>query len=123
MKLAKHWSNPVEITEIHKLHQMLLEAGIKHEWNDRRKQFDPDGQLAAMGFDHDYGWQVRVRDAQGYTVVSAIQGWCTYGVECDRIEIKGLLTPEEKEQDSVAGYLTAQEVFDRIMKGKISNGY
>lgn len=114
MDLAKHWSNPVEITEIHKLHEMLLEAGIEHEWIDRRKQFDPDGSIAAMGFDHDYGWQILVHDVEGDRIISAIQGWCTYGVECDLIEIWGLLTPEERERDSVAGYLTAQEVFERI---------
>lgn len=118
MDLAKHWSNPVEIKEIHRLHEMLLDAGVEHEWIDRRELFDPDGILAAEGFNHDYGWQVRVCDAKGKRIVSAIQGWCTYGVECDRIEIAGLLTPEEREHDSVAGYLTAEEVFERIMKAE-----
>lgn len=116
MGLAKHWSNPVEITEIHKLHEMLLEAGVDHAWVDRRDRFDPDGELKKMGFDKDYGWQICVYDVGGDLIVSAIQGWCTYGVECDLIEIRGLLTPEEYEHDSVAGYLTAQDVFERIMK-------
>lgn len=38
----------------------------------------------------------------------------SYGHEQDKLEIMGLLTPEEAEQDSVVGYLTAEDVFERI---------
>lgn len=112
------WENPPEIKEIHKLHAMLLEAGIEHEWVDRREYFDPTGCLKDIGFDQDYGWQVRVCDTEGKRIISAIQGWGTYGVEGDRIEIMGLLTPEEQKVDGVLGWLTAQEVFDRIVKAE-----
>lgn len=47
-------------------------------------------------------------------VCSAIQGDYTYGGRENLIEIMGLLTDEEKQHDSVRGYLTADEVFQRI---------
>lgn len=47
---------------------------------------------------------------------SAIEFKGSYGAEEDLIEIMGLLTPEEEECDSVLGYLTAENVFDRIYK-------
>jgi len=40
----------------------------------------------------------------------------TFGSQEDKIEIMGLLTDEEAEHDSVLGYLTAEEVFERIKK-------
>ena len=47
-------------------------------------------------------------------VCSAIQGNGSYGNEENLIEIKGLLTDEEMEIDTVLGYLTAEDVFSRI---------
>lgn len=47
-------------------------------------------------------------------VCSAIQGTYTYGGNLNLIEIMGLLTPKEEEQDEVVGYLTADEVYERI---------
>lgn len=38
----------------------------------------------------------------------------SYGGEYGLLEIMGLLTEEEAEFDSVAGYLTAENVFNRI---------
>lgn len=55
-------------------------------------------------------------------VCSAICGPYTYGGEHGQIEIMGLLTPEEEECDSVAGYLTADDVFQRIKKDYESKG-
>ena len=40
----------------------------------------------------------------------------TYGSEEDKLEITGLLTEIEEEEDSVRGWLTAEEVFKRIKK-------
>lgn len=48
--------------------------------------------------------------------ISVVQGWCTYGNEDDKLEIMGLLTRDEKRSDSVVGWLTAEEVFNRIKK-------
>ena len=47
---------------------------------------------------------------------SVIEHDGSYGRTVDKLEIMGLLTIEEKSRSSVLGYLTAKDVFDRIMK-------
>ena len=47
-------------------------------------------------------------------VMDAIEHFGSYGNEQDKLEIMGLLTPEEKKNDTVLGYLSAEEVFSRI---------
>ena len=49
-------------------------------------------------------------------IISIVQGYETYGEEDDLLEIMGLLTEEEEKIDSVTGYLTAEDVFNRIIK-------
>ena len=49
-------------------------------------------------------------------IISIVQGYRTYGEEDDLLEIMGLLTEEEEKIDSVTGYLTAEDVFNRIVK-------
>lgn len=82
--------------EIIRLHDKLDEAGIPHE-------FEP-----YMG-----GYHI-VYNEDGKRVCSAIEHDFSYGHECDTIEIMGLLTPEERVRDDVVGYLTADDVFNRI---------
>jgi len=91
--------------EIFKLKTMLENAGIPFEFLDR--QFS--------GFE---SWQICVPADKPTEnrIVSVVQGYGTYGNEHDLLEIMGLLIDEERKSDSVIGYLTAQEVFDRIMK-------
>lgn len=98
--------------EIHKLHEMLLDAGIEHEWVDR----NPTGYPKQVTSTHliDFGWQIVVYRPNGSRLISVIEGYGTYGVINDLLEIMGLLTPEEEEHDSVCGYLTAEDVFERI---------
>ena len=113
--------------EIEKLHNMLTEAGIEHEWRDRT----PDGwnkmcRKYPRIFESNrvWGWHIIVYKENGDRLVSAIEGWgtygysseddCLFGPKSDLIEIMGLLTPEEKEHNSVVGWLTAEEVFRRI---------
>lgn len=110
--------------EIHKLHEMLTEAGIEHTFTDRtpdsmREYYD------RLGIN--WGYQVCVYYPDGERMISAIEGYGSYGYgswdhglvssteeDGDLIEIMGLLTPEEQQHDSVVGYLTAEEVFRRI---------
>ena len=104
---SKRYNPRVEdIQEIHKLHKMLLAAQIEHEFLNRSMVYDDMSRA--------YGWQILVFDKNGDRLVSAIEGAGTYGVEVDRIEIMGLLTPEESIYDSVAGGLTAEDVLNRI---------
>ena len=85
--------------EILKLDEMLTEADIPHTF----------GRL----FD---GWQICYPSNFGTPdfVMDVIQHSGSYGSAEDKLEIMGLLTSEEEEQDAVVGYLTATEVFERI---------
>lgn len=85
--------------EIIKLHNMLEEANIPHTF-----ERDMDG------------WQIcyPVKRPSEDCVMDAIEKRYSYGAENDLLEIMGLLTPEEAEHDSVAGHLTAEDVFQRI---------
>lgn len=51
---------------------------------------------------------------KGQTVCSVIEHECSYGREDDLLEIQGLLTDDEKFDDDVLGYLSAEKVFGRI---------
>lgn len=97
--------------EIKKLHLLLLSAQIEHEWINRNDEFDPDGVLKSDGFDMDWGYQIIVYRPDGERLVSAIEGYGTYGAKADRIEIMGLTT---KDEGDVCGWLTAENVFARI---------
>jgi hypothetical protein len=48
--------------------------------------------------------------------MDAIEHYASYGRSEDLLEIMGLLTSEEEGYDSVKGYLTAEDVFQRIKK-------
>lgn len=86
--------------EIIKLHHMLIDANIPHVFE---KCFD--------------GWQLWYpSDNPEKKVMDAIEFYGSYGKDEDLIEIMGLLTEEEACYDSVVGYLTADEVFERIKK-------
>lgn len=94
-------------TEILKLDKMLTDEGIPHTLD---RFLD--------------GWQVCYPD-QGIEgcprVMDAIQHFGSYGNEQNKLEIMGLLTPKEQEYDSVLGWLTAEEVFERIKKHYAGN--
>ena len=60
------------------------------------------------------GWQVIYPQDGKKRVMDAIENFGSYGNEQDKLEIMGLLTPEEKKNDTVLGYLSAEEVFSRI---------
>lgn len=87
--------------EILRLQKMLEDNGIPHafsRWMD--------------------GWMVcyPVARPSEECVIDAIENSHSYGYHEDKIEIMGLLTPGEEECDSVVGYLTAENVFERIKK-------
>lgn len=84
--------------EILKLDDMLNKANIPHVL---KRMFD--------------GWQVCYpSDDEKDMVMDAIEHFGSFGKEDDKLEIMGLLTPEEEKDDLVLGHLTADEVFMRI---------
>ena len=113
--------------EIHRLHEMLTEAGIEHKWIDRTPPGWDRLEIAGKMPRVNWGYQICVYYPDGKRMISAIEGYGSYGYgsgdhglfgtnekDGDLIEIMGLLTPEEQQYDSVVGYLTAEEVFRRI---------
>lgn len=102
--------------EIEKLHKMLLDAGIEHEWIDRTPECYSElmAKHPDLFSEKEWGWQIVIYNRDGSRMISVIEGYGTYGVEQDLLEIMGLLTPEERKYDSVAGWLTADDVFGRI---------
>lgn len=77
-------------------------------------------ELYKAGIPHTFepymcGWRIGYPNDEK-TVCSAIEHNGSYGREDDKIEIMGLLTDEESKYDGVVGWLTAEEVFNRIKK-------
>lgn len=90
-------------TEIFKLKKMLEEAKIPFAFLDRRSCFSTAYQIAYP------------KPKTCYTFkCSVIQGDYSYGGKENLLEIMGLLTKKERKQDDVLGFLTAEEVFERI---------
>ena len=86
--------------EIITLHDMLVANDIPHII---RRIFE--------------GWQICYGgngDPENDRVLSAIEHGGSYGNSYDKIEIMGLLTPEEGTEDDVVGWLTAEDVYGRI---------
>lgn len=92
----------VEYKEIFRLKEMLEKSHIPFEFIDRIC-----GQRK--------GYQIRYL-YDGECICSVIEHFGSYGNEDDLLEIMGLLTDKEKEIDSVKGWLTAENVFERIKK-------
>lgn len=83
-------------TEILKLDKMLTDANIPHTLD---RFLD--------------GWQV-IYSVNGNKIADAIQHYGSYGNTENLLEIMGLLTEEEEKCDSVKGWLTADDVFNRM---------
>lgn len=101
-------------TEILKLKEMLEKANIEFDWLDRSIVYPPE--LNVPKHEH---YQIRVFNKdKTKQIISVIQGSCTYGEEENLLEIMGCLTKEESREDCVLGYLTAENVFNRIVREK-----
>lgn len=97
----------VEYKEIFKLKEMLEKANIPFEFIDH--------SIKETDFkDYQICYPVSFRSSDGRCVCSVIGHLGSYGSEEDLLEIMGLLTPEEEQEDTVKGWLTAENVFERI---------
>lgn len=96
---AEELSPNINFAEFDKLELMLVEAGIPYD------------KERLLGGKHLF-YPCRGDN----TICSVILHCGSYGREEGLLEIMGLLTDEELEYDTVAGSLTADDVFSRIKK-------
>ncbi len=101
----------IEFKEIFKLKSMLDTANIEYEFYDRSILSKDIQQLQ-------YQIIIYKDKNKKHRLISVIQGKYTYGGDEDLLEIMGCLTEEELKHDTVVGWLTAEEVFDRIKSNK-----
>lgn len=102
--------------EIFKLKKMLEDAEIPFDFFSIQDDIEPNTKEIMPDFEH---WHINYPH-RGKFIISAIEGIGSYGEQDDKIEIMGGLTEEEKENgDQVIGWLTAEEVFERIEKDYI----
>ena len=109
----------VDYKEIFKLKVMLDMAGIDYEFLDRSYKMNIKSTFWDGEWIH-FQIVIYKDKKKEKRLISVIQGNGTIGESEDRLEIMGCLTKEEEKFDSVLGYLTAEEVFKRIisnMKG------
>ena len=104
--------------EIHRLHEMLTEAGIEHCFLDRTPPGYDEVEATTPPEDRtrlNWGWQVLVFNKDGVQLCSAIEGFGTYGYgitgeQGDSIELWDVKTKNP------VGWLSAEEVFQRIVE-------
>lgn len=89
-------------TEIFKLKEKLDAIDLEYEFINRSTHYNEQ-------------YQIMIYDGDEW-VISVIEGEHTYGGNADKLEIMGLLTEEEEKHDSVVGWLSADDVYERIMK-------
>lgn len=106
--------------EIYKLKKMLENAGIPFDWTENwgydEKEIKSLREIAPDLIEH-----YQICYPKGSFIhcenrwISVIEGFCTYGAEKDKLEIMGGLTSKEKrEEGDVIGWLTADDVYQRI---------
>ena len=92
----------MEYKEIFRLKKMLEEANIPFKW-------DVDNFMGGEGY------QIIIYSKDGITILcDCFENLRSYGNKEDKLEIMDGLTEEEYENDSVLGWLTAEEVFKRF---------
>ena len=97
-----------DLTEFNKLEQMLKNAGIPYEREDVERV--PREEVIRLGLHHYFDWHQFRYMRNGRKVSDVVIFYGSYGFMNGLLEQMGLLPPCG---DSVQGYLTAEEVFER----------
>lgn len=105
----------IDYKEIFKLKTMLDTAGIDYEFYDRSHKINTPLTFGNGEYPH---FQIIVYKDKEKTkrLISVVEGFGTYGVDEDKLEIMGCLTEEEEKYDCVLGYQTAEDVLKRIIR-------
>lgn len=98
-----------ECGQLNILERYLKEHGIKYERIDKEKLLDNEKRIAQMEIH-----QINALDDTGNKLWDVIFHPGSYGYEQGKLELYGCLVDEGKDGDSVAGWLTAQDVIERI---------
>lgn len=96
-------------SELDKLETLLTERGIKYERKDQETTYDAFGYLESLD-----RHQICVPEYGKKCQWDAICQKGSYGYEKGLLEIYGCLVDEIMDGDSVVGWLTAQDVIDRV---------
>lgn len=101
--------------EIFKLKEMLEKEKIPFDFFE----MDAGARYFMPDWEH---WHLNY-PSRTHTIISAIEGFGTYGEQDDKLEIMGGLTPDEEASgDPVIGWLTAEDVFERIKNDYYDGG-
>lgn len=88
----------LDYSQIEFVHETLEKLKVPHEYSD-----------------HQLGGKHLIYPNAENRICSVVLTPFSYGGSCGKMEIMGLLTPEESEGDDVVGYLDAQDVISRIL--------
>lgn len=98
------------MTEMEKLVEYLDKSGVNYE-----RIREPIIVTFPDGIDRDIGRnQVVVYDTEGNFKWDAICHYGSYGYRAGLLEIYGNIVDKKKDGDSVAGWLTAEDVIKRV---------
>ncbi len=101
------------MTELDKLEAALKERKIKYVREDCEQEIDEKGRIASMDWH-----QIIVFGKNGQRSWDAVCHTGSYGYKQGLLEVMGQPVVRKRDGDSVAGYLTAEEVIRR-MEGQV----
>lgn len=99
----------VDLSELNKLEEYLQEHKIKYSRFDQDEVLTEDGFIAKM-----MRHQLVVLDKNSRVLWDAICHKGSYGYEQGLLEVMGSTVVLPCDGDSVAGFMTAQDVIDRL---------
>lgn len=99
----------VDLSELNKLEEYLQEHKIKYSRFDQDEVLTEDGSIDKM-----MRHQLVILDKNGRALWDAICHEGSYGYEQGLLEVMGSTVVLPSDGDSVAGFLTAQDVIDRL---------
>lgn len=107
--------------EIFRLHAMLDEAGIQHDFMEHTPEVsgiaDRELSFYQICYPSRADWYKSIHDPKMRAVMCSVtEGHTTFGCGSDRLEMMGLSVGNKF--DSIVGYLTAENVFERIVKAE-----
>ena len=106
-----------DLTNLNYLEKYLQVHGIKYERIDQEEIFDRERHIVKCE-----RHQINVLGNNGKPVWDAICQFGSYGYDKGLLEIYGSIVDEEKDGDSVVGWLTAQDVIARIQAKEQKDG-